>query len=272
MALKSSPSLSLCRISVHSSYADTHVPCPFQRYKFARLWARISFGEKCWITARERLLFSSSSMRCDLRFEPAGAIPRLVSSSASPSPTPHSVSTALGSITPSEFPTRRICSCIRRVITCYTFVCKRLQRPLPGQLLRGHSNCLQPRFNQPRPLRCVLANDEFQLCDFRRRDGEHRRSNTDRTCGSNAARSRCDSSFAMSCDSSMLAMILSCPPQRAQLSICTPNTRFSRRAQLIPTCRGLDGLVASAPDTGAFGAPPPRCAGVTAAAARSALR
>jgi hypothetical protein len=28
----------------------------------------------------------------------------------------------------------------------------------------------------------------------------------------------------MSCGSSMLAMILSCPPQRAQLSICTPNS------------------------------------------------
>jgi mono/diheme cytochrome c family protein len=34
----------------------------------------------------------------------------------------------------------------------------------------------------------------------------------------------------------MLAMIFSLPPQRAQSSISTPNTRFSRRAQLIATC------------------------------------
>ncbi len=68
----------------------------------------------------------------------------------------------------------------------------------------------------------------------------------------------------MSCGSSMLAMIFSSPPQRAQYSISTPNTRFSRLAQLIATCRGVDALVGSAPDTG--GAPPwPRCAGVTAA-------
>ncbi len=38
----------------------------------------------------------------------------------------------------------------------------------------------------------------------------------------------------------MLAMIFSSPPQRAQLSISTPNTRFSRLAQLIATCRGVD--------------------------------
>ncbi len=44
---------------------------------------------------------------------------------------------------------------------------------------------------------------------------------------------------------------LICPPQRAQHSICTPNTRFSRLAQLIATCRGV-------------AAPGPRCAGVTA--------
>ena len=66
----------------------------------------------------------------------------------------------------------------------------------------------------------------------------------------------------MSCGSSMLAMIFSWPPQRAQPSICTPNTRFSRRAQLIATCRGGDGLTASAPDTGGVAAPRPRCAGV----------
>jgi hypothetical protein len=33
----------------------------------------------------------------------------------------------------------------------------------------------------------------------------------------------------------MLAMIFSWPPQRAQHSISTPNTRFSRLAQLIAT-------------------------------------
>ena len=53
----------------------------------------------------------------------------------------------------------------------------------------------------------------------------------------------------MSCGSSMLAMIFSWPPQRVQFSISTPNTRFSRLAQLIATCRGVDGLVGSAPDT-----------------------
>jgi hypothetical protein len=68
----------------------------------------------------------------------------------------------------------------------------------------------------------------------------------------------------MSCGSSMLAMIFSCPPQRAQLSICTPNIRFSRPAQLIASCRGVDGLLGSAPDTGGLAAPRPRCAGVTA--------
>jgi hypothetical protein len=49
-------------------------------------------------------------------------------------------------------------------------------------------------------------------------------------------------------------MIFSSPPQRVQLSISTPNTRFSRRAQLIATCRGADGLVGSAPDTGGVAA------------------
>jgi hypothetical protein len=39
----------------------------------------------------------------------------------------------------------------------------------------------------------------------------------------------------MSCASSMLAMIFSSPPQRVQLSISKPNTRLSRRAQLIAT-------------------------------------
>jgi hypothetical protein len=59
-------------------------------------------------------------------------------------------------------------------------------------------------------------------------------------------------------------MIFSFPPQRVQLSISTPNTRFSRLAQLIATCRGVDGLTGLAPDTGGRGAPRPRCAGVTA--------
>ena len=68
----------------------------------------------------------------------------------------------------------------------------------------------------------------------------------------------------MSCGSSMLAMIFSSPPQRVQLSISTPNTRFSRRAQLIATCRGVETLAGSAPDTGGVAAPRPRCAGVTA--------
>jgi len=63
----------------------------------------------------------------------------------------------------------------------------------------------------------------------------------------------------MSCGSSMLAMIFSFPPQRVQLSISTPNTRFSRLAQLAATCRGLDGWVGSAPDTGGVAAPRPRC-------------
>jgi HSP20 family molecular chaperone IbpA len=58
-------------------------------------------------------------------------------------------------------------------------------------------------------------------------------------------------------------MIFSCPPQRVQLAISTPNTRFRRRAQLIATCRGVDGWVGSAPDTGNVAAPRPRCAGVT---------
>jgi hypothetical protein len=37
----------------------------------------------------------------------------------------------------------------------------------------------------------------------------------------------------------MLAMIASFPPQRAQDSMSTPNTRFSRRAQFISTGRGV---------------------------------
>jgi hypothetical protein len=39
----------------------------------------------------------------------------------------------------------------------------------------------------------------------------------------------------MTSGSSMLAMILSWPPQRTQTSISMPNTRFSRHAQFIAT-------------------------------------
>ena len=44
-----------------------------------------------------------------------------------------------------------------------------------------------------------------------------------------------------------------------------PNTRFSRRAQLIATCLGVGGLADSPAMAGGFDAPAPRCAGVTAA-------
>jgi len=40
---------------------------------------------------------------------------------------------------------------------------------------------------------------------------------------------------------SMLAMILSLPPQRWHVSISMPNTRFNRLAQLIAKCRGVGG-------------------------------
>ena len=63
----------------------------------------------------------------------------------------------------------------------------------------------------------------------------------------------------------MLAMILSLPPQRAQASISMPKTRLSRRAQFIATWRGVCGFSSSTLETGCFGAPAPRCAGVTAA-------
>jgi hypothetical protein len=39
----------------------------------------------------------------------------------------------------------------------------------------------------------------------------------------------------MTCGSSILAMIRSRPPQRAQVTMSFLNTRFSRRAQLIAT-------------------------------------
>jgi hypothetical protein len=45
----------------------------------------------------------------------------------------------------------------------------------------------------------------------------------------------------MSSGSSMLAMILRLPPQHRHVSISMPNTRFSRCAQLIATCRGGGG-------------------------------
>ena len=62
---------------------------------------------------------------------------------------------------------------------------------------------------------------------------------------------------------SMLARILSFPPQRAHWSISTPNTRLSRRAQPIATGRGVGGVARSA--GGGCAAPLPRCADVTVA-------
>jgi hypothetical protein len=43
----------------------------------------------------------------------------------------------------------------------------------------------------------------------------------------------------MTSGSSLLAMIFSLPPQRAQPSISIPNTRFRRRAQFIATWQGV---------------------------------
>jgi hypothetical protein len=60
----------------------------------------------------------------------------------------------------------------------------------------------------------------------------------------------------------MLAITLSLPPQRAQVLISTPNTRFRRCAQVMATWRGVMGLAELAESA----LPPtPRCAGVTAA-------
>jgi hypothetical protein len=67
----------------------------------------------------------------------------------------------------------------------------------------------------------------------------------------------------MTAGSSMLAMTLSFPPQRAQAWMSMPNTRFKRFAQLIATCRGVAGL--SAPSCTCGFLPLPRPAGVTAA-------
>jgi hypothetical protein len=65
-------------------------------------------------------------------------------------------------------------------------------------------------------------------------------------------------------------MTWSFPPQRAQSSISMPNTRFSRRAQLIAPGRGVGGLATSAAGSDC-GAPIPRCAGVTPPGARSGV-
>ena len=50
-----------------------------------------------------------------------------------------------------------------------------------------------------------------------------------------AIRSNCARILAMTCGSSILAMIRSRPPQRAQVTMSFLNNRFSRRAQLIAT-------------------------------------
>ena len=67
----------------------------------------------------------------------------------------------------------------------------------------------------------------------------------------------------MTAGCSMLAMTLSFPPQRAQDSISTPNTRFSRCAQLMAICREVTGLSTLSSVCGLL--PLPRPAGVTAA-------
>jgi hypothetical protein len=72
----------------------------------------------------------------------------------------------------------------------------------------------------------------------------------------------------MTADASMAAMIRSRPPQRAQVSISILNTRFSRRAQLIATCRGVGDFAGSPSASDGRGAPRPRRAGVTGARSR----
>lgn len=64
-------------------------------------------------------------------------------------------------------------------------------------------------------------------------------------------------------------MNLGFPLHRAQSSISIPNTRVSRRAQLVAPCRGVGGLAISAAGSDC-GAPIPPRDGVTAA--RSRLR
>ena len=82
------------------------------------------------------------------------------------------------------------------------------------------------------------------------------------TGASSAPRSRrCASMRAMTSGSSMLAITLSRPPQRAQRSISILNIRFSRRAQVMATCRGS--RLSAVPARRC--APDPRPAGVTAA-------
>lgn len=66
----------------------------------------------------------------------------------------------------------------------------------------------------------------------------------------------------MSAGSSMLAITLSRPPQRAHCSMSIPNTRFSRRAQLMATCLASGDRCASTP---LLCASCPRPAGVIAA-------
>jgi hypothetical protein len=66
----------------------------------------------------------------------------------------------------------------------------------------------------------------------------------------------------MTAGSSMLAITLSFPPQRAQASMSIPNTRFRRCAQVIATWRGV-GACRSRLHAALL--PLPRCAGVTAA-------
>jgi hypothetical protein len=61
-------------------------------------------------------------------------------------------------------------------------------------------------------------------------------------------------------------MMRNFPPHRAQPSISTPNTRLSRFAQFIATCRGVAGCCTSG--SADFPAPTPRFAGVTLARSR----
>jgi len=92
-----------------------------------------------------------------------------------------------------------------------------------------------------------------------RQDAPHRRIHSSLACDgsarapsghsaeycSGATRSRCARIFVITSGSSMLAMILSWPPQRTQASISMPNTRLSRRTPSIATCRGVGGTSAA---------------------------
>ena len=66
---------------------------------------------------------------------------------------------------------------------------------------------------------------------------------------------------AISAGSSMLEITGSRPPQRTHCSISILNTRFSRRAQVMATCRGVEFSAVPARRC----APGPRPAGGTAA-------